>query len=79
MKNIIITTILSVLLSSFTTFLFTAAYYDRKWCVENPQKCAAREARLKAENAKHNNNLSCGITMPGMDPGWGGWRCKYDD
>lgn len=52
----------------------------RQWCIDNPVECARRaeESRryLERESKKE---LNCGPTMPGMDPGWGGWKCEYDD
>ncbi len=83
MTNKIVTLVLIV--SFICGIIAIFIYIDsakKEWCINNPKECAKRaeeSRRYLEEQRKKGSDISCGPTMPGMDPGWGGWKCSYDD
>lgn len=80
-KIIIPVVIVSFIIGMISLFMYIADA-KKEWCLNNPKECSRRAAesnRYLEEQRKKESELSCGPTMPGMDPGWGGWKCSYDD
>ncbi len=75
--------IITLIISTIVGMIFLFIKIDeskRQWCKDNPVECSRRaEETRKYLERERKKELNCGITMPGMDPGWGGWRCKYED
>lgn len=80
-KKIFLLSVISIIMIvGFVYMLIQINEQKKQWCTENPIECAkkAEETRKYLENERK-KELNCGITMPGYDQGWGGWRCKYEE